>query len=120
MEKLKTVPYEKKFGEFEMPAGAEERLRALSLEEQAALFTVHITGTFYTPHDLSLFEASDVKAVIVRDGIIVGAMISNAYGQPYPSRIGEEVCTWDASDNNGAGYKCREDYATLFLLPADN
>ena len=110
MYKFKTVEYNEKFGEYSMPEGAIERLRGLSIDEQANYFYT-VTIINHIPLD----KNSDVKSLIVNNGIIVGIMISNCIGEPTPCFIGESICTWDAEDNNGAGYKCREEYTTLYF-----
>jgi hypothetical protein len=94
-----------------MPEGAQERLRALPIEEQMQLFCVS-----YCSSHIALERCSDFKGVIVDDGIIVGVLLSDFACQPTPCFIGEAVCTWDSEDNNGAGYKTRTEYTRLIYL----
>ena len=97
--------YDEKMGEFTLPEGAAEKLRSLPIEQQAKLFRAS-----YGYSDIELEKAGDIKALIVKDGIIVGAMVSDWANYPTPCFIGKKVCTWDAEDNNGAGYKTRTEY----------
>ena len=115
MKKLPITEYDASLGEFTMPEGAEDILKALPLDKQVELFSMSVSSTMFLPHEVTLHDCSDFKSLIVKDGIIIGAMISNAYGLPEPCFIGETACTWDSEDNNGAGYKSRTDYATLLF-----
>ena len=111
MENLNVVAYEESMGAYTMPEGAEERLRALSVSEQIKLFGV----SYYSSH-IPLEKCSDFKGVIVHNGIIVGVLFSDFACYPTPCFINESVCTWDAEDNNGAGYKTRTEYTKLLFL----
>ena len=97
--------YEEKMGEFTMPEGAIERLSGLPIEEQAKLFRADMGR-----YQLEIEKASDIEELIVKDGIIIGAMVSDWSNYPTPCFINKSVCTWDAEDNNGAGYKTRTEY----------
>ena len=110
MANFKTVEYNEKFGEYSMPEGAIERLRGLSIDEQANYFYT-VTIVNHIPLD----KNSDVKALIVDDGIVVGVMLSDWSSYPTPCFVGKSVCTWDSEDNNGAGYKCRTEYTSLYF-----
>ena len=102
---VEIIEYNEKMGEFTMPEGAVEKLRALTIEEQAKLFRADMGR-----YSLALEESSDIKGLIVKDGIIVGATVSDWANYPTPCFIGKKVCTLDAEDNNGAGYKTRTEY----------
>ena len=110
MAKFNTVKYNESFGEYTMPEGAIECLSGLTINEQANYF---YTVTIINP--ISLDKNSDVKALIVDNDIVVGVMLSNCIGQPTPCFIGQTICTWDSSDNNGAGYKTRTEYTKLYF-----
>lgn len=116
MREINVVEYTEKFGAYTMPEGAEDVLRALPIEEQTKYFAIEVTSSKSSSYRDSLKSSYDTKSVIVNDGIIVGIMISNDYGRVVPCFIGETVCTWDSSDNNGAGYKSRTDYAKLLYV----
>ena len=111
MKEWKITPWSEELGAYTLPDGLRERLAPLSVEEQAKLFGA---VTYTTP--VPLDKSSDVLSLILCDGVIVGVMMSNAYGYPTPCYIGKCVCTWDAEDNNGAGYKTRVEYTQLVLL----
>ena len=55
---------------------------------------------------------TDVEKVIMQDGVIVGVVID---GVPVPE--GKTTCTYSASEDDGAGTRVREDYATLIFRP---
>lgn len=113
MKEWSCVPYEEKFGAFSLPEGAEALLRGLSIAEQTKYF---FTQTIITK--VPLEKSSDVKALIVKDGIVIGVMMSDFACAPQPCFIGECICTWDSEDNNGAGYKSRTEYTSLLFLPS--
>lgn len=120
MREINTVEYTEKLGDFTMPDGAQDALRALPLEEQMKFFAIEVTGSNISTYRDSLTSSFDTKSLIVNGGIIVGVMISNEYGISVPCFIGESICTWDSSDNNGAGYKCRTEYAKLLFVNPKN
>ena len=49
--------------------------------------------------------------------LLVGAMILDDCNREVPCFAEECVCTYYAEDNNGAGYKIREDYLYLVCVP---
>ena len=120
MREINTVEYTENYGDFTMPDGAQDALRALPFEEQMKYFAIEVTSSKYSSRLETLKASSDTEALIVKDGIVVGVMISNEYGRQVPCFIGERICTWDSSDNNGAGYKCRTDYAKLLFVNPKN
>jgi hypothetical protein len=89
-------------------------LNGLSIEEQTKYYRT-ITYSSY----IELEKSSDVDALIVQDGIIVGVMMIDCANYPTPCYAGETICTWDAEDNNGAGYKTRTEYTQLVFLPSE-
>jgi len=125
---MKIINYEESFGAINFPENFEENLKGLSIEEQMDFYrtTEHRSYSItnwserhirygYTKLD----KTPDVKALIVKDDILVGAMITNHSGREIPCLAEECVCTYFASDNNGAGYKIRTDYLYLVCVPAD-
>ena len=66
-------------------------------------------------------EIMDVttKPVILDGDTVVGVMLSDWACHPTPCFPGDSVCTWDAEDNNGAGYKTREEYRYLACVSPD-
>lgn len=118
------VNYEKAMGEYTLPEGLEKRLSGLSPEEQLPFFytaeyrcfentgwTSRTEGAYLTPAE----KCAEVKGLIVDDGIIVGARIRDEYGCEVNCFINQCVCTYSTEENNGAGYKTRDDY-TYFVV----
>ena len=56
------------------------------------------------------FPSSDVSELILRDGILVGAVVDGCQ-----VIVGHTVCTYSASEDDGAGSRSREDYCTLLF-----
>jgi hypothetical protein len=108
MPKLDVVAYESSMGGYTLPEGARERLAGLTAADAAKCFYVLADGVPY-----ALDACQDVNSLIMDGDIVVGVMLSDAYCHPTPCFVGERVCTWDSSDNNGAGYKCRLEYTSL-------
>ena len=117
MDEINVVEYSEELGTFTVPEGAETLLRGLPLEEQIKFFAIAISSSTCSDREVTLYESYATKALIVKDGIIVGVMMSDDCCQLVPCYIGKSVCTWDASDNNGAGYKSRIDYSELLFVP---
>lgn len=120
------VNYEESFGTPNFPEGFLESLCGLSIEEQTERYRVTVetskknTGWKERTASFGYFKLdgiSEVKAVIVRDGIVVGAMITDWRGTDIPCFPEECVCYDYDSDNNGAGYKTREGYIYLVCVP---
>ena len=126
IELLEVVEYEESFGEIHFPEGFEERLRGKSLEEQAncyrttdcSEYSVSDYATRTSNGSYTRLEyCPDIRALIVKDGILVGVMMVNDYGRRESCLPGERVCTYYADDNNGAGSKTRIDYTWLVCVP---
>ena len=123
---MKIVSYEPSFGEIKFPEGFEETLKNLTIEEQAehyrtTCYSVYATTNWsertYQGSAIKLQKDKDITALIVKDGILVGIMILNDNNREVPCLAEERVCTYYASDNNGAGYKERIDYTYLICVP---
>ncbi|MBQ6808656.1 MAG: hypothetical protein IJP07_05825 [Firmicutes bacterium] len=123
---MKVVAYEERFGEISFPEGFEELLKNLPIEEQME----HYRTTEYSSYSMTnwcertqkgsairIQNDRDVTALIVKDGILVGVMMLNDSNREVPCLAEERVCTYYASDNNGAGYKERIDYTYLICVP---
>ena len=128
IELLEVVEYEESFGEICFPEGFEERLRGKTLEEQAKCYRTtdcseysvsdyktRTSNGYYT----GLEYCPDIRALIVKDGILVGVMMVNDDGRMETCLPGERVCTYYADDNDGAGSKTRIDYTWLVCVPED-
>lgn len=122
MKELEIVKYTKDLREYSMPEGAAEFLRGLSIEEQMKYFRILETSDSprFADYACTVTQSSNAKSLIVDEDIIVGVMIYDEYGSLCPCYIGERVCTFDSSDNNGAGYKSRTDYSKLIFVPEKN
>ena len=118
--------YNEKYGKYELPEGLFELLSGKSIEEQINHFrtseSYHLSNTYWSDRteygSLSrIDEDKEVKAIIVDNGIIVGVMVKN-YNTSCDMAcfVEDSVCTYYASDNNGAGYKEREDYFYLYAV----
>ena len=122
---MKIVAYEERFGEIRFPEGFEEMLKGLTVEEQmgyyrTTCFSVYSTTNWkertYQGSAIRIEKDSDVTALIVKDGILVGIMILDDDKREVPCLAEEKVCTYYASDNNGAGYKERIEYTYLICI----
>lgn len=124
----KIVPYEEHFGPFTFPEGFEETLRGRSIEEQMQRYRVTMAtsyansgwrertaGTWY----VGLDEVSDVRALIVKDELLVGIMLKDCAGREVPCFADQRVCTDYDEENNGAGYKTRSEYVYLLCVAED-
>ena len=116
MKDIKVIEHTEKLGSYTMPNGAEELLKGKTIEEQMKFFAIKQYSTSHLCFDNTLTNSSDVKGLIVKDGIIVGVMVNDWACSDVPCYVNQCVCTWDASDNNGAGYKTREDNVKLVFL----
>ncbi len=123
---MKIVAYEEKFGKVFFPEGFEELLQGLTVEEQmeyyrTTCFSVYSATDWkerqYQGSAVKLDKDRDVTGLIVKDGILVGIMILDDTKREVPCLAEEKVCTYYASDNNGAGYKDRIDYTYLICVP---
>jgi hypothetical protein len=129
MKKTENVKYTPEMGAYEFPEGFRELLVGKSIEEQCALYRV--TGwanlakneewqsrdpkAWYTPIE----EEGEFRGLILEGDLVVGILLSDDTCHPTPCFPGEGVCTWDASDNNGAGYKTRVEYRYLACVSPD-
>ena len=126
---MKIVRYVKEFGEYSFPEGFKDLLVGKSVDEQLNYFRIsNGYGFFFEPwrerknssaRFLRVENSCDVKAVIVDKDLVVGVMINDYQCTNVPCFIDKGVTTWDASDNNGAGYKERCECAIFIAVPED-
>ena len=125
---MRIEAYQEQFGEFTFPEGFLESLQGLSIEEQMNRYRTtgysKFVSTGYGSRTMEygyrkLEEDSDVKALIVKDDILIGVIMSDAWNCEVPCFAEKKICTYYASDNNGAGYKERINYAWLLCVPED-
>ena len=122
---MRIIPYEEQFGAYTFPDGFEETLKGLSIEEQMDRYRLSMSrtdgmtgwrertsGMWYVQLD----RVSDVRALIVKDDLLVGIMLVDHNGREVPCFAEERVCTYYDEENNGAGYKTRADYVYLFCV----
>lgn len=123
---MRIVNYEERFGEITFPQGFAERLAGLTIEEQMACYRTttynrfHNTGWKSRRQDSGysrLDKDSDVTALIVKDGLLVGIMVKNHNNREQACLPEGFVCTYYAEDNNGAGYKSRSIFTHLVCIP---
>ena len=122
VETLPQIPFEGDESKIADLATARERLSGKSLTEQAKHLKVHIKSCtssysygeldsesksdFYIP----LSEDTDVKKLIMLDGIIVGILIDGE-----KILLGEDKCTYFASEDDGTGQRCVDEERGFFL-----
>ena len=70
--------------------------------------------------EFRLEDCSAVTAAVVKDGKIVGVMMKNDSGREVFCPPEKCICTYYAEDNNGAGYKTREEYTYLICVSKDS
>lgn len=128
---IPVVDYLEEYGPLEFPDGFLDELRTQPLDEQLCRYgiteSVQYAKTAYGEVTHSsllsnkrvklLTDYPELTSLIVRDGVLVGAMIRSWTGSAAPILPGASVCTYYASDNDGAGTSDREDYAYLICLP---
>ena len=115
---------------YTLPVGYREAMRGKSIEEQLEYLYCtdyyHIaekTGFDKPVHDeygklSSVYELGEkLIGVLIddTDGTVIGIKVQCS-GSQEPCFINDKVCIYSASDNNGAGYKCREDYIHLVTV----
>ncbi len=112
------------------PEGFRERLLGKSVDEQAKLFAVLENTTLqrssYGEVDSErayrfarrIDAISEFRGVIVdEDGLIEGIVVNAWPNRLVPMGPYDEVCTYYACDEDGAGRNDREDNVTLICLP---
>lgn len=123
-----TEAYQEKDGAIEWPDGFEARLEGKTLEQQMKCYaiteSIHMSRSSYgeiTGDDVRtkckrLADCEEIQRLIVRERQLVGVVFKGYWSavrlMPY-----RRVCTYYASENDGAGYNEREDYAYLICLP---
>ena len=128
---MNIVAYEDWMGEIAFPEGFGEKLAGKSFEEQMACYRITESRTLarssYGELDkecvdkasFALEEYDEFRGLVVKDGIVVGVLIK-AWGseknEAVPCLPYGRVCTYYASDNDGAGYNDRTDYAYLICV----
>jgi len=124
---MKTIDYDSSFGTIQFPDGFVEKLNGKTIEEQMQFFRIAMTDTYsqssygevtnerILKNTYSL-AYSRCKGIIVKDGIIVGVLITDFTDREVPCLPYHAVTTYYASDNDGAGYKERRDRVQLICV----
>ena len=119
------IPYEVSFGEANYPEGFFDTIKNLPIDEQVRFFalcgTTRFQHTGWQERNVQNYRplCEDGPDVIVKDGVIWGVMIKDHMGRSCPVPPERGVCTYYASDNNGAGYKERRDFKYLVCVNCD-
>ena len=125
---MKMINYETSMGEYKYPDGFKETLEGLSIEEQMLRFRTTTWSRHHNTHWKSRTYArpychidkdSNIRAIVVDKGFICGVIITDENGRDWFCMPEDYVCTYYASDNNGAGYKERMDF-THFVCVSEN
>lgn len=125
---MKFLDYDEKMGEVSYPDGFFELIKDLPISEQMKFFrtTTSIRRSHEnwnernTEYTHTLDEDENVKAIILKDGYIAGVIIYAYFLGSEKAVMPERcVCTYYASENNGSGYKEREEYTYLICINAN-
>lgn len=122
------VEYEEGFGEYSINEKLFEELKGQPIEEQIEYFDVEeetviekysygrSNGSSVSDKKMKPWECSDVKGVVVKNGIIIGLWVRSWNSSKQPLFINKTVQTYTACDDDGPGSTSREDYVTLFAI----
>ena len=128
---MNIVDYEDWMGEIAFPEGFDEKLTGRSFEEQMACYRITESRTLARTSygelerervdkaSYALEEYDDFRGLVVKDGLVVGVLLhawSSEKNEGVPCLPYKRVCTYYASDNDGAGYNDRTDYAYLICV----
>jgi hypothetical protein len=125
--KYPLTQYQEEFGEIKMPEGFEKLLEGKTLEEQMEHYAIlermnvaksaygEITSEMVTERGRKLCDCKEVEELIVKGETLVGVVFKGYWKIVYLLPC-KSVLTYYASDNDGAGYNEREDYAFLVCL----
>ena len=123
------IKYEGNPEDIQWPEGFREKLEGKTIQEQLEYYRVtyfskysrssygEITHEDVRKYMYRLEDRKEVLALVEMDGLVVGARIQGYWSSqiclPYKG-----VVTYYASDNEGSGYKEREDVMYLIPVPA--
>lgn len=118
------VEYAESMGKIADFIRMKEVLAGKSISEQTDYFRISerssVTSYSYGDSDSErlakstspLYQTSDIENFIVKEGVIVGIVYDRTN-----VIVGKTVCTYSASEDDGAGSRSREDYCTLLFFP---
>ena len=119
---IDVVPYEGLV--INLPDGFAEEQKGKTLEEQLERWHVQertviskwsygdCDSTRETAAEKDCWQCGDVHGVLTQDGVIVGLVLFNG---KYLF-VGEELCTYSASEDDGPGSTDRDDYLSVVLV----
>ena len=109
------VMYQDSYGTVDYPEQFEQLIEGRSIEEQLSFFRmgcgIYRRQPLYerraNPYDYSckLDDDKAVKSIIVKDGKIVGVMVSDVNGEIVPCMVEKGYCIRDDVELDGSGYK---------------
>lgn len=111
-----TIKDEQKLVELLQNKTVEQQMEHFYITESAKLSRLsyeEVTKGQLTERATKLSDYNIIK-LIMKNGIIVGVIV-NGYWGIEPLYVGESVCTYYASDNNGSGSNDREDNIYLIV-----
>lgn len=120
-------PYEGEYADCNITDEMRRILSGKTIEQQMEYFCVTESRTFYnmayeeiTSENLRRYAAKlcdyeGVRALFVKNGILVGAKIDAMWGEG-KLFLKNPVCIYYASNNEGSGTKEREDYEYLIFI----
>ena len=123
---MQIVNYEERFGAYAFPEGFRAGLEGKPLCEQMKRYRVTRRSRYSMTNwgertaqegVYRLEDSPDVAGLIVSGSLLVGVMIRDFRGVLTPCFAEKTVCTYYAEDNNGAGYKSRQEYTYLVCVP---
>ena len=122
--------YDGEFADCNVSPEMRKILLGKTVEQQMKYYYVTESHRFYSTaygeitkenlHEYAkkLCDYDGVRALMIKDGILVGAKIEAMWSEGKLFRK-KPVCTYYASDNEGSGTKEREDYAYLMFVGID-
>lgn len=123
---MRIAPHEESFGTVTFPEGFAQRLEGLTILQQMDCYRTTTCSRLHNTdwkkrtmdHGYARLENTpEIKALIVRDEVLVGVMILDDNGREQPCLPEGWVCTCYSEDNNGAGYKSYSSFTHLVCVP---
>ena len=113
--------------------GFPDCLKGLSYEEQIDHYVVkedsvyssssygEIEKTKFSPGSfIPLKDYKRFEGLIVKDGVVVGAQISDYYGNTHYLHPGRSCCIYWSIDNDGTGSSSSDVYVHMYCVPFNN
>jgi len=113
--------------------GFPDCLRGLPIEEQIDHYVVKENSEYSSSsygeidktrfHSGSFIPLKDYKrfnGVIVKDGVVVGALVSDYYGREKPLHPGRSKCLYWSIDSDGTGSSSSDVYVHMYCVPFEH